>query len=267
MKEFSFASMRHGHKLPVGETQKPLEQSNLTEGHQSKWREAVERLGGEDPEIIYENLPLIEIKAKELFGALPSHATVLIATSRYPRAKILADFLTGYLLELNDAHLEKDLNVAFLWEPMEIAKEEESISNIANIESVARDITALMEKIQKQEHLDDALFSEYFSQDGNRTHPNEEELVRKAINEDLASPYSVYKKRAEILKHQLKRVRAVYADLDRPLYCLVIGHHSNLVALDVAFNNRHEYISVDEIPKPLTLWSVPAKKLDDLLSE
>lgn len=259
--------MRHGHKLPVGEVQKPLEQSDLTENQQNKWREAVKRLGGKDPEIIYENLPLIEVKAKELFDELPLHATVLIATSRYPRAKILADFLTGYLLELNDTHPEKDLNVVFLWEPTEVAKEEESMSNIANIESVARDITALMEEIQKRENLDDALFSEYFSQDGNRTHPDEEELVRKAVNEDLARPHSVYRKRAELLKHQLKRVRERYADLERPLYCLAIGHHSNLVALDVAFNDRREYTSVDEVPKPLALWNVSAKKLDDLLSE
>ena len=48
---------------------------------------------------------------------------------------------------------------------------------------------------------------------------------------------------------------------DRPVYVYGIGHHGSLIALDVAYNGRDKYDSVDEIPKPLSLWKVNLEKI------
>lgn len=262
-KKFTFASMRHGHKLAVNEELGPLDLSGLTAAQQQKWKSAVERLGDKNPEIKYENLPLIEQKALELFNELPDHTTVLFTSSRYPRAKLLADLMSASLIELNEEKPEKDLNIAFLWEPKEMASNEESIHNLANIDPVANKILERMENIQKSEYPNDSLLADYLSEAGNRSHPNEDFIVFKATNDDLRSSDSVFRARGKLLKKQIQYVQAMYTDFDRPIFLLAAGHHSNLIALDVAYNNRRSYTSADEIPSPLTLWRVPSSKLKD----
>lgn len=262
-KKFTFAAMRHGHKLAINEKLGPLEQSGLTFSQQQKWKLAVERLKGDEPEIRYDTIPLIEEKARELFAELPENSLVLFTSSQYPRARILADLMSTTLIELNEARPEKDLSIAFLWEPKEMASKDESIYNIARIDEVASSITSRMKKIQERDYSKDSSLLEYFSESCNRAHPFENQIVFTAVNEDLSQPDSVLRAQGKLLKKQIQHVQTMYADFERPIFLLVAGHHSNLIALDTAYNNRTAYASVEQIPAPLALWCVPSDKLSN----
>lgn len=262
--------IRHGHKLKGTEERAPLEESGLSPEDQGVWREAVERLPpGTNPELRYENLPMIKEMAREMLESLPKKGTVVFSSTTSPRAHLTAEFLSRYLIQERDERGEKGFGVSFLLKPIEGAVQKESHTNILNIDSMVPTIMERMECIGKQEEFkDDETLSEYFSHEGGRTaHPMEDELLRRVVNGDLASKDSIYRTRATLLKQQLRDLEEVFSNNDGPVFFYGVGHHSNLVALDVAINNRQHYESVDEIPKPLDLWRVDRERIQRALKD
>jgi len=250
MDEFSF--IRHGEKLKLGEDRKALEDSGLTEEQQEKWKEAVGALKLEDPELAYEALPKIEQLSREVYDSLPGDALLLFLSTDTPRTKLTANLLSSELFRLEQQN-GKNIAVACLWEP-------ENNNNQDGLRDVSTgDITDRMKRILIQDSQDEQALKEYFDSGGNKTFAMEDELVMKAINEELVSDNSAIKKRAQLLKAQYERLSEKFKDEKRPLFFYCVSHHSGLVALDVAFNGREKYNSADEIPKPLSLWKA---KLD-----
>jgi hypothetical protein len=255
MKEFNeFSLIRHGPKLKVGEKRRPLAESGLTEEQQEKWQEAVESLHLEDPELAYDALPKIEELAREIFKDLPENALVMFISSRYPRTKLTTYLLSSELTELSQQQ-EKDIGVSYFWEPEDVIQKKESLTS--NLEG---DIMPLIDEIRKRDYKDDETLKKYFEEGGNKFIPLEDELTMKAVNEDLASENSYIRKRADLFEKQYTELKEKYIETNRSIYFYGVTHHSALIALDVAFNGRQKYNSVDEIPKPLSLWKANLKK-------
>lgn len=252
MKEIGL--IRHGPKLGGGEKRVPLEESGLTQKQQERWAEAVERLGiEEDPELSYDSVPQIEELAHRMNESLPDRATVLFVSTEYPRTKLTADLLSTSLMELAE-HDSKDVEVSFIWEPKGEAEKPGSVSKLPQ---GIPEIMEAMEEIADRDYPGDESLKEYFaSNDGSITHPKEDELNMKAINEQIGDKDSYIGKRVSLLKQQVENVKRKFPPDDRPVYVYGVGHHSSLIAVDIAYNNREKYDSPDEIPKPLSLWKV-----------
>jgi len=268
MKEY--ISMRHGYKLRPVEERRPLEDSGLSAQQQETWREAVERLHlGDDPEITYETLPAIEKVAADTYERLPEKATVIFTSTKYPRARITADFFSTELTKLAMNNKEgKDISVAYLWESPEEASKDSSMTNVSDVSGEYSQLWDLMKEVGAAEYADDADLDAYFhaSTDGKRAHPKENEILMKAVNLDLSRPDSVFKKRAVSLKEQLKSIHTAFTESE-PVYFIGVGHHTNLISLDVALNGRTHYDSVDQIPVPLEMWKADRKTLDAVLEK
>ncbi len=250
MQEFNF--IRHAEKMNEGEERCALNESGLTLSQQEKWTNAVDRLNLEDPQIRFEALPKIEELAKIICEKLPDRALLIFNSTDTPRTKLTADFLSTSVIE--DAKKQgKDIRVAFIWEPKDKAKEDGSLMRVS--ESVGTPtMLRLMQEVE--ESNDDSLERYLTSGKGGFAHPKEDELVMKAVNSDLArGENSLFRKRAQVLRVQADRIKEKFTEKDLPLYFFGIGHHGSLVALDVAFNERTHYDSVDQIPQPLSVWS------------
>lgn len=251
-----FGMIRHGAKQKGGELRKSLGESELTEEQQRKWQEAVESLKLDNPELSYEALPGIERLGKKIYESLPEHALVIFVSTDTPRTKLTADLLSNEIIELSKAEGgKKDIAVAFLWEPEEVKKQPDSLSNIP---MWPPEIMEILEEIIAQDSADDETMEAYLKSDGNFEVPGENELTFKMVNRDLRSHDSCLRRRADALKKQYDLLLDTFKDENRPIFFYGVGHHSSLVALDIAFNGRRKYDSVDEIPNPLDLWK--AKK-------
>lgn len=254
MSEFSF--LRHGHKVEAGTARLPLEQSGLTLEQQEKWKEAQAVLGdGVDPEITYENVPLIEKLASEIFEELPEKALLLFTSTNYPRTRMTSALLSVELARLVRIHPEKDIDIATIAEPKAVREQEESLTNLPSEGAGFVDLWRDFKASYRGEN--DAALSDYFAQSGGgKNHPKAQEMVFELVNKDLASENSIFRKAAQQMKRQIEAFKQVYESQDRPVYFFGIGHNTTLVALDVAINHRDRYDHVDQIPTPLTLWKV-----------
>jgi hypothetical protein len=119
----------------------------------------------------------------------------------------------------------------------------------------------IIRKFVEQEKAEDEELKRYLEQSapqdvGTRSYWNEDELIFETANIDLASEHSVIRNRAEALKKQVATVMEQFEDHPVPVYFYGVGHHHSLIALDVAFNGREHYDSVNDLPKPLDLWKV-----------
>lgn len=250
--------IRHGEKLGLEEARKPLEESGLSSEQQIKWAEAQERLNLADPEIAYTALPKIEEMARDMYAHLPENALVVFTSTMVPRARFTADLISTELsaLALKD---DKNIGVAFVWEPKEEAIKSGSISNIPLYPPEIGE--AMANKIREVDTQADESLQNYLKTDNaSRTHPMEDELTLQVMNEDLARPDSFMRKRAELLKEQVTKLEQTFGGENRPVFFFGVGHHSSLVALDVAFHGRTHYASAEEMPKPLSLWKTSLKK-------
>jgi hypothetical protein len=253
---FEFSFLRHGHKVEAGKERLPLEQSSLTPEQQDKWKEALSVLGdGVDPEITYENVPLIEKMSFDIFSKLPNNALLLFTSTDYPRTRMTSALLSMELIRMAHDHPEKDLAVASIWEPKEIREQEDSISNLPNDN---REAVNLFKEFQKTLDIEkDPALQEYFNHPtGGKNHSKGQEMLFEIANKDLAGENSVFRKAAEQMKKQIESFKEKYKDTERPIYFFGVGHNTTFVALDVAVNGREHYDSVDEIVEPLTLWKV-----------
>lgn len=194
----------------------------------------------------------IEALAQDICGKLPEKALLIFNSTDTPRTRLTANFLSTSVFE-ESKKLGKDIRVVYIWEPSLKDKEESALMRTSEGIGVS-----LMLKLMKEvEENDDESLNIYLnSGKGVFAHPKEDELVMKAANKDLASEPSFFKKRASVLREQIAIIRESFLDKDLPLYFYGIGHHGSLIALDVAFNGRERYNSVDEIPQPLSVRKV-----------
>ncbi len=253
---FEFSFLRHGHKVEAGTERLPIEQSELSPEQQKKWNEALSVLGENiDPEITYENIPLIEEIALDIFNKLPNEALLLFTSTNYPRTRMTSALLSGELIRISNDHPEKNIAIASIWEPKEIREQEDSISNLPNENKEA---VSLFKEYQKNIELEsDPTLKEYFNHStGGKNHPKGQEMLFEIANKDLASENSVFKKAAEQMKEQIESFKEKYQNIDRPIYFFGVGHNTTFIAIDVAINGRDHYDSVDEIVEPLTLRKV-----------
>ncbi len=248
----SVGVIRHGEKINVGENRKPLEESGLTPEQQKIWKEAQEHLGLHDPEIAYEALPKIEAMAREMYSSLPDNALVMFNSTPVPRARMTVDLLATALTRLSMSD-NRNISTAFIWEPQAEAEKTDSVSNIPMYPPEIVD--AMEKKIAEMDTQDDDSLRAYL-QSGNAavTHPLEDEITLQIMNDDLSRPDSFMKRRAALLKEQITKLEGTFKTEGRPVFFYGVGHHSSLIAMDVAFNDRTKYNSVDEMPKPLSLW-------------
>lgn len=252
MKEIGF--IRHGHKREAGKEVVELEHSGLSAEDQEIWKEIVEMRNLSNPEITFENVPLIKELAQQILDNLPNEATVIFTSTPYPRAQMTAELISTYLMKLAESG-SKNIHVAYVLES------KENIQTPKDIVDVTRNAEAMslrMKELAKADAKDDAALADYLgaASGGHLTHPIEQELVQQEVNIDLASPDSLFKIRAEELKTQIEEYKKRFKDISGPVFFYGVGHHTNLIALDVAFNGRTRYETADEIPKPLALWKV-----------
>ena len=266
MKEFGF--VRHGHKLGPEEEGRSLEESGLTLEQQRKWKEAVTRLGIENnPQMGYENLPLIEQMAKGMYEKLPERALVIFTATDYPRAKLTADLISTELTRLSVGGHGKEIKVAFLWEHPDEKVKADSMSRIVDMREEMAANQRLLGEVQKRDYPDDLDFKVYLTRGGDKAYANENEALRRAVNLDLESEDSQYRKRASSFKRQLQHIETTFDDHNEPVFFYAVGHHPNLIAMDVAINGRTHYERSDEIPRPLTLWKVDKEKIEKFLEQ
>jgi hypothetical protein len=252
MSIMEFNLIRHAFKKEPTEN-RSLEESGLTKEQQEKWQEAVTRLKLEDPEITYESLPLIEKMAEGIYESLPPKALVLLAATEYPRNKITADFLATEIARLAMEKEDKEISTAFIWEPSDVAANADSLTKIPVGTPGA--IMENMKIVFEKDYQDSESLREYLEgRSASVSHPLENELTMKAANLDLISKDSFLKERADLLKAQVEKLKETFKDYDGPIYFYGVGNHSSLIALDVAFNDRQKYETVEEIPEPLALW-------------
>jgi len=254
MQEFNI--IRHGEKLEAGEERVPLEESGLSGEQQRDWKESVERLGLENPELSYRAVPKIEKLGQEIFESLPEGALVIFGSTNTPRTKLTADLLSKKIMELS-VRENKNITVAFIWEPEEIKGQPGSLSSIP---MYPPEISDAIKKIQEQDEIDDKIIKDYLEKDGGFAHPKEEEWVMKAVNDDLAGEDSFMRRRADLLKSQYEKLKEAFGNENRAIFFYGLGHHSSLLALDVCFNGRKKYDSVAEMPQPLSLWKADLKQ-------
>ena len=255
--------IRHGEKLTVDEERKPLEKSGLNEEQQKKWRVALEALHLEEPEIAYGALPKIEKIAREMYDQLPDEAMVMFAPTQLPRTRMTAELLANEIMALNESGTKK-ISTSFIWEPPDVAKGQDSLSNIA---MYPLEMARVIREFAQQDKADDAILKKYLEdsnpQDlGSRSYRDEDELIFKTANIDLASEHSILRERANVVKEMVLKIMEEFKDSPVPLYFYGVGHHQSLIALDIAFNGRSHYDSIDDMPEPLSLWKV---KLDSQL--
>ena len=250
MKTFEqFSFLRHGEKQPAGVERVPLSESGLTAEQQALWQEAAERLGSDiDPELAYESLPAIAKMAKELYERLPKKAVVVFSSTDRPRTLMTANLLSADLLALIQQSEEKQISVEFLLEP----KWDQ------NREGIAHPAHGIDERwLTTARALEgDTLVDEYIEHGGARSHERELEVFFRIIQNDLQRSDSLIRQRAEELRLQVEDLYKKFADEGTSVFFYGVGHISSLVALDVAFNGRKKYESVDDMPKPLELWKV-----------
>lgn len=254
MEEFNI--VRHGDKMKGGEERPPLEESGLTLLQQEKWKQAVESLGLDNPEITYDSLPKIEALAKDICSELPEKALLIFNSTNTPRTKLTADFLAVSVME-ESRKQGKTISTAFIWEPSPLAQKEGSLTRTSEGIGTA----AILKLMAEVESIEDKNLEAYLTTaKGGTAHPKEDELMMQAANKDLASADSLFKKRAPVLRDQVARIRELKLNGDGPVYFYGVGHHASLIALDVAFNNREKYSLVEEMPQPLNIWKVDTKK-------
>jgi len=250
----TFGFIRHGSKLEPGKPIEKLEKSGLTLEQQEKWKEATKRLGIEnDPQMGYENLPLIEKMARDMYEKLPPKATVIFSSTDYPRTKLTADLISSTLMEIIKEKNEKEIAVAYMWEHPDEATKEGSRTKTGDMKNEMATNQRLMREVQKMDYPEDLDLEEYLKHGGHKTFANEDEVLRRAVNLDLRSEDSQYKKRVATFKESLKNIEESLDDIDGPVFFYMVGHHPNLITFDVALNGREHYDTSDEIPKPLTL--------------
>jgi hypothetical protein len=249
MEEIGF--IRHGHKKEAGKEVVELADSGLSFEDQEIWKQTVEIRKLSDPEITFENIPLIKQLAQKIFEGLPEQATIIFTSTPYPRAQMTTELISTYLMKLAGSG-NKEINIAYVLEP------KENIQTSKDIVDVSRNAEAMavrMKVLAEIDAQDDKLLAEYFrSTTGNVTHPIEQEFVRSEVNRDLEAQDSLFKQRAEELHGQIEDYKERFKNIKGPVFFYGVGHHTNLIALDVAFNDRTHYESADEIPKPLALW-------------
>ncbi len=263
-----FGMFRHGEKLEMGELRKSLEESGLSQAQQDKWRAALETLNLQEPEIGYVALPKIESMAKQICDQLPNEALVIFAPTRLPRARMTAELLSREITALSSTS-SKNISVAFIWEPEDVAQAPESASNTA---MYPLEMVAVMKAFVEQEQADDLALKQHLEETnpedlGTRAYAYEDELIFKTANADLANVDSVLRKRADLLKEQVLRVANHFKDHPVPVYFYGVGHHQSLIALDIAFNGRNHYDSVRDMPDPLNLWKASPENLKELLKD
>lgn len=239
--------------MEAGVDRLSIEESGLTVDQQNKWKEACATLDeGVDPEITYENLPLIEKMAVDIFEKLPDKALLLFASTDFPRTRMTCALLSMELTRLGLENPDKHIVTGSIWESPEVANQDESISNLPG---EAKGFLDLWKKFKdREEAKSDPSLKEYFKQSGGeKTHPKEQEIVFKLANQDLANPDSVFRKRADQIKGQIESFKKRYPDGDYKTYFFGIGHVSTLISVDIALNDREKYDRVEEIPTPLTI--------------
>ena len=143
-----------------------------------------------------------------------------------------------------------------MWEQKDIAQDLASVSNVA---MYPLEMTELIKTFAEQDKADDEALKLYLEQAtphdlGSRTYRDEDALIFKSSNADLASENSIMRKRGELMKEQLSTVMQEFKEHPVPVYFYGVGHHGSLIALDAAFNGRTHYDSVEDMPKPLELW-------------
>lgn len=269
MNNFNVGFIRHGDKINSKDVNLPLERSGLTLEQQRTWKEAVVRLGIEDnPQMKYENLPLIEELARVIYAKLPEKATVIFSSTDYPRTRLTADLISSELIKLSKKKKKsKEIAVAFMWEHPDDSIKENSRSNIGNMQNEAATNQRLLRKVKERDFPDDLDFEEYLKHGGSKTFSNEDEVLRRAVNLDLESPDSQYRSRVDSFKAQLKNVSASFQEIKGPVFFYFVGHHPNLITFDVALNGRKHYATAKEIPKPLTLLEASKNKVQEFIGE
>lgn len=267
MQEKEFGFIRHAPKKSALENdlEKTSEEPKLNPVQLEKWNEAIKRLEIEgDPQVSRKELPLIEKKATDIYESLPEESLVIFSSTDYPRTKLTADLISSTLLELEREREEKKIRVASLWEHDEI--EDHKLKDVGSMQDEARRNQALMREIYERDFPNDQEFKEYLESKGDKTFNREDEMLRRAVNFDLQSDDSQYRKRAKTLREELKSIEKLLDELDGPVFFYMAGHHPNLIALDVAVNHRSYYDSEKELPKPLDLWKVDKEKLIEFIN-
>lgn len=228
MKEFNL--IRHGQKLETGATRKSFGDSGLSPDQQAKWAEAVKRLNLKDPELAYEALPKIEQLAGEIYNSLPEKALLIFVSTDTPRTKLAADLLSCEIINIIAQQKEKDISVVFLWEPPEEESKPDSLKKV-----LVGDIMERMRIIMRQDNIDDESIREYFESDGKTTFPMEDEIVRKAINEDIASEDSSIRKRGDLLRKHYEKISEQFKNEDRPVFFYGLSHQLRDSQLRISF--------------------------------
>jgi hypothetical protein len=247
-----FGAIRHGHKHEAGgEGTTNLAESGLSPEDQQIWAETVASRNLANPEITFENVPLIKDLANNIYEGLPEGpSTVLFTSTPYPRAQMTAELTAVYLMKKAEGG-SKQVNVGFVNE----AKEDKQTSkDIVDVSYTSTKMMGRMKELAAVDAADDAKLAAYLNATGgNTTHSNEQAMVQRVVNEDLASPDSVFKRRAEDLKTQIAEYTERFKDIPGPVFLYGVGHHTNVITLDIAVNGRTRYDSVEEVPKPLEL--------------
>ena len=253
---FNLDFMRHGPKKEVEEKEINLEDSRLTEEQKIKWKKAMNDLDFEKVELSYEALPAIEEKAKEIFEALPEKSLLVFLSTDYPRNKMTAELLMNELMDLAQK-TAKDIRVSsFLETPEEKQNPESFGSNLRG-----NMMPLIEEELREKDSQDEELIEKYFIHGGNLTIPGEDELVKTVANKDLARGENSYlRKRGKLFRKQYEELKKDFSNEKIPVFFFGVTHHSAIIALDAEFNDRNEYKTADEIPKPLSLWRAQDKK-------
>lgn len=264
-KGIRFGFIRHGEKINPEKEEASLDSSNLTEAQKQRWAESIEKLGiKDDPQITYENMPRIEELARDIFESLPDNSLVVFTSTNYPRTRLTADLISQALCDLSFADEgKKNISVSFLWEDPK--SPEPSLTEIGDMKGESAANQRLMRNLKDEQYPDDDKFERYLEKKGNTTFDREDEVLRQAVNLDLASANSQYKQRAVSFKQQLKNIESLFSENTEKVFFYMVGHHPNLITLDVALNGRTHYDKAEEIPKPLSLWEVDTGKLRDFV--
>ncbi|MDO8579249.1 MAG: hypothetical protein Q7R72_00045 [bacterium] len=262
--------IRHAPKVEGGKARRPLAESGLSFSDQLLWEETVAMLGiKDDPGITYESLPLIKKMAEQIYEELPEKALAIFTSTTYPRTRMTSALLQVELMRLIKEG-EKEIGVASAVEPsVEEAAQPDSRSNLLNMKNESAGNQRLMRELKDREYPDDQEFEAYLQSGANTTFARENEMLRAAVNEDLASgSNSFYRKRLGLLREQLRKVKDAFTKINGndPVYFYAVGHHPNLITLDVALNGRAEYQD-GEIQQPLTVVKADREKLEKFLEE
>jgi hypothetical protein len=122
------------------------------------------------------------------------------------------DFLSTEIAKLAMEKEDKEISTAFIWEPADIAENADSLTKIPV--GTPEAILENMKIIFNRDYADSESLREYLEgRSGDVSHPQENELTMKAANLDLAGENSFLKKRAELLKAQVEKLKETFTAL------------------------------------------------------